>query len=207
MKSRSEGTSGSGEPHSLGRWKHCLPLGRARAGPASPFGCLLGFASFLHTRLVGFGFPHTRQSTLAGVTTGNVVRGDHGTPLIRASRLISRHALRPAPVRRAPRGGRGRGPGGGSQRLPRRFELGASEVRWFSSSRVRGFHVVGCESVPGFRAQRRLAVRRGLGTLTPPAIWVVSKRLLAGKGLSRGVCFLLGQSTCAWPACEAFSFI
>lgn len=79
--------------------------------------------------------------------------------------------------------GRGCSPGGGSQRLPRRFELGASEVRWFSSSRVRGFHVVGCESVPGFRAHRSLAVRGGLGTLTPAAIWVVSKYLLVGNGL------------------------
>lgn len=62
----------------------------------------------------------------------------------------------PATPWRSLRGGGARGPGGASQRLPRRFELCASEVRWFSRSCVRGFHDAAC-AVLGFRAQRSRA--------------------------------------------------
>lgn len=57
LKSRSQGTSGGRAAHALleGRWKHSLPLGWARAGPAVPFCSFLGFASFLHPGLCGLG--------------------------------------------------------------------------------------------------------------------------------------------------------
>lgn len=84
---------------------------------------------------------------------------------------------------RSLRGGGACGTGGASQRLPRRFELLAAEVRWFSSSCVRGFHVAACSSVPGFRAQWSRTVRRRLWSPTPAATWVVSRRLLIGNGL------------------------
>lgn len=136
-----------------------------------------GFGYGLHTGFVGFGFPHTDTHT----DTHNM-----DSPCSPSARPASFPGTLCAPATpwRSLRGGGGgaRGPGGASQRLPRRFELGASEVRWFSRSCVRGFHGAAC-AVLGFRAQRsRAAPWPGVAKYSCDL--VVSRFPLTGSGLS-----------------------
>lgn len=137
---------------------------------------------------------HTNQWVSPAVMMGIVVQYELAVQPVRTSSLFSQHALRSGDAV-------ARGPGGLSQRLPRRFELGASEVRWFSRSCVRGFHDAACV-VLGFRAQRsRAAPWPGVAKYS--CVLVVSRCPLTGSGLawrsrrsvdcSRAVCCVWGK--------------
>lgn len=163
--------------------------GPGEGGASGPFLGLLGFASSLHARIVGFGFPHTRQSTLAAVPMGNVVQCDLGSrPLVQPHfPACSARSVAFA----GPRVGAGLRPG---RRVPtataavRTRPFGGSLVLLFESQRLPRRGLRECPRLPSAEEPRGAPWS---GDANPGALWVVSKCLLVGNGLAGGDCLIL----------------